>query len=205
MQIKIGQIYKIKPEFRCDLSASCDVCVISKNYPDAKYLESLSCNDFKILNEKKQVIGLTFCDVNEHLEPIEKTLYNLEIGDEIEEKNGNQVKVLGLIESSSENPLYVLSDFLNEVFCKGIYSAKELEYIGYRIVQPEQERYPENEMFEVITKEEAEDTINKLRICKKVFRITKGIQGRKKTCSPNCHYELVKQISRKRKGYKSKN
>ena len=132
MQIKLGQIYKVKPEFR-------KMCSNFNSKSDSVYVRYNGIK-MEILNENKKIILVDYessrCFKPEHLEPIEKTLYNLEINDFIKNNVGNKRKVLGLIESDPENPIYVLSEFVYFENSNSTYSAKELEVLSYQIVQP---------------------------------------------------------------------
>jgi hypothetical protein len=55
----------------------------------------------------------------------------------VEDRDGEKRKILGVIESSSENPIYVISYQENHEHVVGLRSAKELENNGYKVVQPE--------------------------------------------------------------------
>ena len=68
--------------------------------------------------------------------PVEKTLYNLEINDFVVDRDGDKQKILGLIESSPENPVYVLSFMTEFEICSFIISVKELEIKGFKAFQP---------------------------------------------------------------------
>ena len=136
MQIKIGEIYKVKPEFRGE-------CAVFKSCTNAKYIRytnnnNTSITSYDILDENKNKIYFcTGCFEPKHLEPIEKTLYNLKIGDVVNDGNGNRKKVLGLIESSPENPIYAFS-YLNDFkYFDQLTTAKSLEKASCTIVQPE--------------------------------------------------------------------
>ena len=131
MQIKIGQIYKVKPEFR-------DVCREFEDVKDSVYIRYFKEYSFQILDKDKVIVSVCeYCFSPEHLEPLEKTLYNLEVNNFIEDGDGDKRKILGLIESSPENPIYVISERSNyENFGCSI-STKELEKYGYKVVQPE--------------------------------------------------------------------
>lgn len=138
MQIKIGQIYKVKPEFR-------NVCLAFYRESNSVYVRYFK-EKMEVLNENKQVSTIysesyiSSCFKPEHLEPLEKTLYNLEIDDEVMDNDGRKQKVLGLIESSPENPIYILSseiDFLRAY--SDIWTAYELKNRGFAVVQPEPE------------------------------------------------------------------
>lgn len=139
MQIKIGQIYKVKPEFR-------DVCMEFCDTTNSVYIRYESNKTYEILDEYKEYQNnCSGCFKPEHLEPLEKTLYNLETNDFIEDGDGDKRKILGLIESSPENPIYVISERSNyENFGCSI-STKQLEKYGYKVVQPE----PEEPIIEV--------------------------------------------------------
>lgn len=135
MQIKIGEIYKVKPEFRGE-------CATFKSCTNAKYIRYIQDHfrpivSYEILDENKNRIDFcSLCLEPEHLEPIEKTLYNLEINDLVVDSDGNKRKVLGLIESSLENPIYVIATPNYENVWNTI-STKQLETYGYKVVQPE--------------------------------------------------------------------
>lgn len=132
MQIKIGQIYKVKPEFR-------EICGKYNCEDNSVYIRYKNNNyKYEILDKSKNFLdSCSDCFKPEHLEPLEKTLYNLEVNDFVEDVGGNKRKVLGLIESSSENPLYALSYYSNfEIFLQ-VLSAKYLEDNNYKAVQPE--------------------------------------------------------------------
>jgi hypothetical protein len=131
MQIKIGQIYKVKPEFRRNY------CIKFNDTEDAAYIRFFDNKHYNVLNQNKDVIDWCDCFKPEHLEPLEKTLYNLEVNDFVKEESGCKRKVLGLIESSPENPVYALSLYLNYEYAGSCFSAKQLENIGYKVVQPE--------------------------------------------------------------------
>lgn len=159
MQIKIGQIYKVKPEFRDKIYfATLPVYYI-------RY-RNLKTPEIEFLDKNKEIFHLTSignCFKPEHLEPIEKTLYNLEIGDVVEDRYGSKRTVLGLIESNPENKIYVFSHAENFETIGLLLTAKQTEESVFKIIKHESEEYPKDEIFEVITKKEAEETIYKLR------------------------------------------
>lgn len=132
MQIKIGEIYKVKPEFR-------NVCGEYNYFTSSAYIcYADNPSAYVILDKSKNYLSSCCnCFKPKHLEPLEKTLYNLEIGDVVRDSSGEERKVVGLIESSPEDPLYILC--YNESFqCMRILSsAKELENKCFEIVQPE--------------------------------------------------------------------
>lgn len=136
MQIKIGEIYKVKPEFRGE-------CTTFESCTNAKYIRYIQdyfkpIGSYEILDENKNRIDFcSLCLEPKHLEPIEKTLYNLEIGDVVNDGNGNRKKVLGLIESSPENPIYAFSYLNHFEYFDQLTSAKSLEKASCTIVQPE--------------------------------------------------------------------
>lgn len=136
MQIKIGEIYKVKPEFRGE-------CATFKSCTNAKYIRYIQDHfrpivSYEILDENKNRIDFcSLCLEPEHLEPIEKTLYNLEINDLVVDRDGDKRKVLGLIESSPKNPIYILSYSEDFEVCNLICSAKNLETKYYKVVQLE--------------------------------------------------------------------
>lgn len=132
MQIKIGQIYKVKPEFR-------DVCAVFNRFDQAVYVRIMLGAAYAILDKNKQFVSNDICDCfkPEHLEPLEKTLYNLEIGDMVEYRDGDKRKIIGLIESSPENPVYALSLYFNDEYPGSCVSAKELEDENSKVVQSE--------------------------------------------------------------------
>lgn len=133
MQIKIGQIYKVKPEFE----NVCDDFWDSGKFKKGKYVVFFEEKKYKILDKNKKEFDWCNCFKPEHLEPLEKTLYNLEVNNFVEDRDGEKRKILGVIESSSENPIYVISYQENHEHVVGLRSAKELENNGYKVVQPE--------------------------------------------------------------------
>lgn len=156
MQIKIGQIYKVKPEFK-------DVCALF-NFAesDAKYVRYFNLENYEILDENKKIIHPNVhlsCLKPEHLEPLEKTLYNLEIGDEVEDYVGRR-KIIGLIESSSENPVYVVSDSSDYEVARGLFTAKVMSRNNYKVVQPE----PTEEIKEMTVEEVSKLVGKKVKI-----------------------------------------
>jgi hypothetical protein len=131
MQIKIGQTYKVKPEFR-------DRCGEFDYFKDSVYIRYLKEYSFQILDKDKDIVSVCeYCFSPEHLEPLEKTLYNLEVNDVIKYPYVGKQKVLGLIESNPENPIYVISYQDNFEHVCDTKSAKQLESLGYKVAQPE--------------------------------------------------------------------
>lgn len=143
MQIKIGQIYKVKPEFREEYGVFSDLGGVY-----IRYINDIPT--YEILDKSKNCISSCgYCFKPEHLEPVEKTLYNLEINDFVEDRSGYKRKILGLIESSPENPLYAVSYYAEFEIFLNIVSAKYLEGNGYKVVQTE----PSEEIKEMTVEE----------------------------------------------------
>lgn len=159
MQIKIGQIYKVKPEFR----TLCHNFYSESNSVYVRYFEE----KMEVLDENKQIITTcsesykigSACFSLKHLEPFEKTLYNLEIGDEVEDYVGRR-KIIGLIESSSENPVYVVSDSSDYKIARGLFTAKGMSRNNYKVVQPE----PTEEIKEMTVEEVSKLVGKKVKI-----------------------------------------
>lgn len=155
MQIKIGQIYKVKPEFR-------DMCDAFNRNKKATYVRFLLEEFYTFLDKDKQVLLNNICNCYraEHLEPLEKTLYNLEVNDFVEDVGGNKRKVIGSIENNSKNPLYFLSTHWDFESFDRIRSAKELEVNNYKVVQSE----PTEEIKEMTVEEVSKLVGKKVKI-----------------------------------------
>ena len=130
MQIKIGQIYKVKPECKNPFF---------RNAKNAKFIKFVNSSEFEILDENKKMISIILNTTfnPEYLEPFEKTLYNLELGDMVEDDDGDKRKVLSLIESSPENPIYCLSHANDWDDPNNIVSANWKSKNNFKVVQPE--------------------------------------------------------------------
>lgn len=152
MQIKIGKIYKVKPEFGYK-------CFNFFNL-EAKYIKFIDNLSYEILNEKNKLIRFCKCFKPEHLEPLEKTLYNLERGDVVEDRYGSKRRVLGLVESNPENQIYVFSCTENFETIGLFLTAKETEEFAFKIVQPE----PTEEIKEMTVEEVSKLVGKKVKI-----------------------------------------
>lgn len=102
-QIKVGGIYKVKKD--CGV-----VCLTYNGVLDAAFVKFIGHNTFNILNSEKEKLKMCIlCDLKpEHLEPLEKTLYTLEVGDEVANWAGVKYTILAVV-GANENPLYFLS------------------------------------------------------------------------------------------------
>ena len=107
MNIKVGEIYTIKPG--CETE-----CGTYNNEKRAKQIKVTSvrvsgalCYDILDSNNTK-LDDCSYCFKPKHLIPQTKTSYNLGIGDEIE-LLGEKRTILSVLPSSPENPIYILS------------------------------------------------------------------------------------------------
>jgi len=159
MQIKIGQIYKVKPEFK-------NYCIRFNDTEEATYIRFVDNRHYNVLNQNKEnTHEVCDCFEPEHLEPLEKTLYNLEVNDFVEDVGGNKRKVFGSIGNNSKNPLYFLSTHWDFESFDRIRSAKELEVNNYKIVQPE----PTEEIKVEVTKQYMPEIERLKQITEKCF------------------------------------
>lgn len=143
MNIKIGEIYTIKPgcETKC------------RNYDTTQHAKKIKVTQinsngnlyYDILDSNNEKLTSCFyCFRPEHLIHETKTLYNLAIGDEIELDNYKRA-VLSVLPSTPENLIYILSlpyntdTDDNKKQISAFYTAYELEQKGYKVsIQPEE-------------------------------------------------------------------
>lgn len=125
MKIKVGQILKVKNPEPCG------------NYRDAngkfiKITEVGSFYSYDILDENLNIIsGCCYCFKDEDLEPIKKTLDNLEVGDVIE-NDGYERKIVDVLPNS-----YVIGSNDDNEVVVGILSKKIIKELGYTVKQEE--------------------------------------------------------------------
>lgn len=143
MNIKIGEIYTIKPGYKTN-------CVNYNSEKHAKKIKVTQINSngklyYDILDNNNNKINASCgCFKPEHLIPETKPLYNLAIGDEIELNNYKRA-VLSVLPSSPENPIYILSlPYNNDTddekkIISAPYTVYELGQKGYKVSNQQEE------------------------------------------------------------------
>ena len=153
MNYKIGEILKVKKghEDKCN----------SYKIENGSFIKITDIIDddyvYAILDENKQVIDSCWgCFKDEDLEPIEKTMDNLEQGDILVDEVGDKIKILGICGLA-----YCIS--CNNNFDKArnsLYTLKELKDNGYKVYQEE----PEETIPEMTVEEVQEKLGHKVKI-----------------------------------------
>lgn len=157
MKIEIGKEYKIKKG--CE-----EKCSFYKPGTDRIKITNITLGElyYNFLDKNGGVLGgCAWCYKPEDLEPFTKTLYNLEIGDEVVDKGGDKKTILSILLSSPNNPIYILSypykqKDSNKKITYFFRTAFELEMDGY-VVFTEQSEQPEE--IQEMTVEEIEKII----------------------------------------------
>lgn len=128
MKYKVGDILKVKEDSRSK-------CENFENHKNSKYIKitdlSLNNYSYEILDSKKdKIVNCSYCLNDSHLEPITKTLENLEEGDILLKKN-YPVMVLGVCGKA----IFISLTNKYKQACGSAFTVEELQTNGYTIKQ----------------------------------------------------------------------
>lgn len=145
--MKIGEIYTVKK----GSEAKCKSFLTSNGaFIRITVLSGKKDILYEILNERKEPIDWCYsCFEEEDLEPLEKTLYTLEVGDIILDRFGNEIKIIEVFNHGyATRILNCFDDYALEMK-----SSKDLEKFGYTIKGAITKEEPKKMTLEKIEKE----------------------------------------------------